>query len=57
MKRIYHLLIYRGGIEGIPLLIEGLKYRLGLVVPYARTWDQVRHTISNFKSHYSTYRH
>jgi hypothetical protein len=51
------LLIYRGGIEGIPLLIEGLKYRLGLVVPYARTWDQVRHTISNFKSHYSTYRH
>jgi len=30
----------KGGVEGIPLLIEGLKYRLGLVVPYARTWDQ-----------------
>lgn len=30
----------KGQITGSHLLIEALKYRLRLVIPYARTWDQ-----------------
>ncbi|CAF3502685.1 unnamed protein product [Rotaria sp. Silwood1] len=30
----------KGDIRGSRLLIEGLKYRLGLVIPYANTWNQ-----------------
>jgi hypothetical protein len=33
--------ISRGDLQGTLLLIDGLKYRLGLVIPYANTWDQV----------------
>ncbi|CAF3177188.1 unnamed protein product, partial [Rotaria sp. Silwood2] len=30
----------KGNMQGIRLLIEGLKYRLGLVIPYSNTWNQ-----------------
>jgi len=30
----------KGDLQGIRLLIDGLKYRLGLVIPYASKWDQ-----------------
>ncbi|CAF1176705.1 unnamed protein product [Rotaria sordida] len=30
----------KGDMKGSRLLVEGLKYRLGLVVPYANTWNQ-----------------
>jgi hypothetical protein len=29
-------------MQGSRLLVDGLKYRLGLVIPYASTWDQVQ---------------
>ncbi len=32
----------KGDAQGSRLLVDGLKYRLGLVIPYASTWDQVR---------------
>jgi hypothetical protein len=31
----------KGDAQGSRLLVDGLKYRLGLVIPYANTWDQV----------------
>ncbi len=31
----------REHMEGTRLLIDGLKYRLKLVIPYADTWEQV----------------
>ncbi len=37
--------IYRGDIQGNRLLIDGLKHRLSLVIPYANKWDQVRNII------------
>ncbi len=33
-------MISRGDAQGTRLLIDGLKYRLRLVIPYAKTWDQ-----------------
>jgi len=30
----------QGDLQGTRLLIDGLKYRLGLVIPYASKWDQ-----------------
>jgi len=32
----------RENIQGTRLLIDGLKYRLKLVIPYANTWEQVK---------------
>jgi hypothetical protein len=36
------ILFNRGDIEGIRLLVDGLKYRLKLVIPYADTWEEVK---------------
>ncbi len=37
-----NMCIFSGEIQGGRLLVDALKYRLSLVIPYARTWDQVR---------------
>jgi hypothetical protein len=41
----------KGDAQGSRLLVDGLKYRLGLVIPYANTWDQVQ-TIIEFIFNY-----
>jgi len=40
-ERKFLFFLCRGDIQGTNLLIDGLKYRLNLVLPYAHNWDQV----------------
>ena len=45
--------IIRGDLQGTRLLIDGLKYRLSLTIPYANTWDQVMSIIVIYSLHFS----